>query len=86
MSRSNVVQFNRQSASSAVRQTLASRTHLADVVSNEAATPPIFHFIITRKDSPAIIYWGQAASYDEAVEGAQAMLKFYEGHASTFAQ
>lgn len=86
MARDNVVEFHRRSAGSAVKQTLASRTHVADIVSNESVTPPVFHFIVTRKDSPEIIYWGQASSHDEAIEGASAMLKFYEGHASTFAQ
>ena len=85
MSKGNVVEFNRQSAGAAVKHTLASRTHVADIVCNDKADPAVFHFIITRKDSAEIIYWGQAGDYEEAMEAAQAMLKFYESRASTFA-
>ena len=85
MAKNNVVEFNRQGAASAVKRTLKSRTHVADLIANESVTPPVFHFIITTQDSPEIIYWGQCTSLDEAEEGAKAMLKFYEGHASSFA-
>lgn len=86
MAKSNVVEFNRQSAASAVKQTIASRSHLADIICNDNVSPAVYHFIITGKKSPEIVYWGQTSDFEEAVEAAKAMLKFYEGHASTFAQ
>ena len=85
MAKGNVVEFNRQSAASAVKRTLTSRTHTADIIANENVEPAVFHFIITGKDSPEIVYWGQTQDFAEALDAAQAMLKFYEGHASSFA-
>lgn len=86
MAKGNIVEFNRQSAAAAVKRTLRSRLHVADIIANENVSPPVFHFILTGLESPEIIYWGQCASLAEAEEGAKAMLKFYEGHASSFAQ
>jgi hypothetical protein len=86
MAKGTVVEFNRQSAVSAVKRTLTSRTHTADIIANETANPPIFHFIVTGKDSPEIIYWGQTQDLNEAIDAAQAMLKFYEGRAASVSQ
>ena len=86
MAKNNVVEFNRQSAASAVKRSFSSRSHVADIIANENVQPPVFHFIVTLKGSSEIVYWGQTASLREAEEGAKAMLKFYDGHAANFAQ
>ena len=47
----------------------------AEITVNRKSHPVLFHYILTKKDSPAILEWGQTISVHAAVAKAKAALK-----------
>ena len=64
-----------QSAPSPSNTRLTFGDHFADVLLDDRNDPMIYHWIMQRIGSPAIIFWGQEHSYNEACDAAQAYLQ-----------
>ena len=57
--------------------------YIADVLLDEKHRPRIFHWIVQRVGSPAIIMWGQEYTYHDACAEAQSCLQGLSGKHST---
>ncbi|MCU1287427.1 MAG: hypothetical protein JWO13_3777 [Acidobacteriales bacterium] len=66
-----------------VKRTLSAGNHLAELYSDRRTNPPLYHYIVTQKDSADIIAWGQTATAAEAERGA---LDFINGLNGQFAK
>lgn len=49
--------------------------YVAEVTVNRNSTPELFHYLVVKKDSPAILEWGQTISVHAAVHKAKLTLK-----------
>lgn len=56
-------------------QKLTHGDYEAAITVNRKSHPVLFHYILTKKDSPAILEWGQTISVHAAVAKAKAALK-----------
>ena len=56
-------------------QTLTHGDYEAEITVNRKSHPVLFHYILTKKDSPAILEWGQTISVHAAVAKARSALK-----------
>ena len=56
-------------------QKLSHGDYEAEITVNRKSHPVVFHYILTKKDSPAILEWGQTISVHAAVAKAKAALK-----------
>jgi len=53
-----------------VKRTLTLGNHSAELYADSRTNPPLYHYIVTLKDSADIIAWGQTSSAAEAERGA----------------
>jgi hypothetical protein len=56
--------------STLVKRTLTIGNHSAELYADSRTNPPLYHYIVTLKDSADIIAWGQTSSAAEAERGA----------------
>ena len=49
--------------------------YVAEITVNRKSVPPLFHYIVTKKDSPEILEWGQTVSVHAANARARVALK-----------
>lgn len=56
-------------------QKLTHGDYEAAITVNRKSHPVLFHYILTKKDSPAILEWGQTISVHAAIAKANAALK-----------
>jgi hypothetical protein len=68
-----------------LKTTLQIGQYVADIYANTREKPPVFHYIITRQGSSEIIYWGQEASEDEALQCAESYIRGLNARAATSA-
>jgi hypothetical protein len=66
---SKILTFLRRSKS-VVKRTLSSGGYEADFYTDTTVTPPIVHFIITKKGDADILAWGQERSIGDAEKAA----------------
>jgi len=64
-----------QSAFSPSNTRLTFGAHFADVLLDDRGDPRIYHWIVQRIGSPAIIFWGQEHNYQDACDAAQTYLQ-----------
>jgi hypothetical protein len=48
---------------------------VCEITVNRTSNPVLFHYVVTRKDSPEIVEWGQTISVHAAIARAKASLK-----------
>jgi hypothetical protein len=48
--------------------------HIADILVDNRQIPSIYHWIVQKIGSPAIVQWGQEYTFDEAKSAAEAGL------------
>lgn len=48
--------------------------YIADILLDERHHAPVFHWIVQRAGSPAIIFWGQEHTFEDALIAAQTYL------------
>jgi hypothetical protein len=63
---SRLVIIPKAEAKTLVKRTLALGDFLAELYVDNKSDPPLYHYIITRKDSADIIAWGQEATSEIA--------------------
>ena len=56
-------------------QKIANGDFEAEITVNRKTHPVLFHYIVTKKDSPAILEWGQTVSVHAAIAKAKAAVK-----------
>jgi len=56
-------------------QKIANGDYEAEITVNRRSHPVLFHYLVTKKDSPAILEWGQTISVHAAVAKAKAAVK-----------
>ena len=61
-----VPSFPRKAGKRVVKTTLGHGVYSAELFFDPKTDPPIYHYIVTRKDSAEILAWGQALSKAEA--------------------
>jgi len=71
-----VLQFHRAAARTKAVAIIESNDHSADIFHNPEIHPPTWHYIITRRDSSEILYWGQERSLEAAEKAARCLLRF----------
>jgi hypothetical protein len=60
------IQFPGSGRKSLVKTTLQRGGFTAELYLDRKSSPPIYHYVVTRKDSAEIIAWGQVLSKAEA--------------------
>ncbi|MCU1310664.1 MAG: hypothetical protein JWO20_1789 [Candidatus Angelobacter sp.] len=68
--RPNIAIVPKQRGTTLVKRTLTIGNHSAELYSDSRTNPPLYHYIVTLKDSADIIAWGQTSSAAEAERGA----------------
>jgi hypothetical protein len=72
----------KQEGTTLVKRTLAVGNHLAELYSDRRTDPPLYHYIVTPKDSADIIAWGQTTTAAEAERGALDFINGLNGQLS----
>jgi hypothetical protein len=65
-----------------VKRTLTLGNHSAELYADTRTNPPLYHYIVTLKDSADIIAWGQTNSAAEAERGALDFIHSRSDHAT----
>ena len=65
-----LVKLPKAEAKTLVKRTLTIGDFLAELYVDTKSNPPLYHYIVTRKDSADIIAWGQEASAEIAERAA----------------
>jgi hypothetical protein len=68
--RPNIAVIPTKGGSTLVKRTLTLGNHSAELYADNRSNPPLYHYIVTLKDSADIIAWGQTNSAAEAERGA----------------
>jgi hypothetical protein len=66
----NIAIVPRRGGPTLVKRTLTLGNHSAELYADNRTSPPLYHYIVTLKDSADIIAWGQTGSAAEAERGA----------------
>ena len=66
----NIIEFPKAKAKSLTKRTLAVGDYLAELYVDTRSAPPLYHYIVTRKDSAEILGWGQERSVEAAERSA----------------
>jgi hypothetical protein len=66
----NIIEFPKAKAKSLTKRTLAVGDYLAELYVDARSVPPLYHYIVTRKDSAEILGWGQERSVEAAERSA----------------
>ncbi|HUS18247.1 MAG TPA: hypothetical protein VMZ25_01230 [Terriglobales bacterium] len=62
-----------------MKRTLESGGYEADLYLDTSVSPPIYHFLVTQKDSSTILAWGQEKTAHDAERAAmECMHDFYQ--------
>jgi len=68
--RAKIIEFPKAKAKSLTKRTLAVGDFLAELYVDTRSVPPLYHYIVTRKDSAGILGWGQERSVEDAERSA----------------
>jgi hypothetical protein len=68
--KTNIIQFPRAKAKSVTKRTLSIGDYLAELYVDTKSVPPLYHYIVTSKDSADILGWGQERSVEMAERSA----------------
>ena len=68
------VSFNREAALNSITETIENGFYFADLFENKKVTPPVYHYIITKRGSSDILDWGQGLSLDSLRQQAERWL------------
>ena len=74
LSQAKGLTFNREAALSSIAETIEEGSYFADLFENQKVTPPVYHYIITRRGSTEILDWGQGFSLDSMRQQAEGWL------------
>ncbi|MCU1308448.1 MAG: hypothetical protein JWN45_3143 [Acidobacteriaceae bacterium] len=78
----NIAIVPKNGGTTLVKRTLTLGNHSAELYADSRTNPPLYHYIVTHKDSADIIAWGQTSSAAEAERGALDFIHGLNGQVS----